>query len=262
MGIGGTAIGTGITAHPKFHETIVKELNKLTSLNLKTSKNLIELTSNYNSFANFSSSLRLLASTLFRISNNLSLLNSGPNAGICEITLPDVEPGSSIMPGKINPSIPECMIMICFDVMGKDKAVELSSQYSILELNVMCPVITKNILDSIKILTNGLKMFRTFCIEGLEADKKRCEELLFKSTAAATALNPYIGYQAVSKIVKEALKENKSVKEIILKYGLIDDNDLSEMLSPEKMTKPVEIDLKLIEKIKSSKEYIEFVKIL
>jgi aspartate ammonia-lyase len=260
LGIGGTAIGTGITTHPKFHEKMVRKLNELTSLELKTSKNLIELTSNYNSFVHFSSSLKCLATTLFRISNNLSILNSGPKGGISEIILPDVEPGSSIMPGKINPSIPECMIMICFDVMGKDRTVELSSQYSILELNVMCPIIAKNILDSIKILTTGLKMFREFCIDGIEADKGKCEELLLRSTATATALNPYIGYQAVSKIVKEALKSDTSAKEIILKYGIIDEKDLSKILSPEHMTKPIEIDLNLVEKIKNSEKYKGFMK--
>ena len=123
LGIGGTAIGTGITTHPKFHETIINKLNELTKLDLKTSKNLIELTQNYNCFVSFSSALKMLAIDMVRIANNLSILNSGPKGGIAEIALPDVEPGSSIMPGKINPSIPECVIMVGFDVMGKDKTV-------------------------------------------------------------------------------------------------------------------------------------------
>ncbi|MDP3765386.1 MAG: lyase family protein, partial [Nanoarchaeota archaeon] len=138
LGIGGTAIGTGITTHPRFHEMIVNELKSLTNIGLKTSKNLLEQTQNYNCFVSFSSSLKMLAIDLIRISNNLSILNSGPRGGIAEIMLPDVEPGSSIMPGKINPSIPECILMIGFDVLGKDKAVESAAQYSILELNVMC----------------------------------------------------------------------------------------------------------------------------
>ncbi|MEK6945996.1 MAG: lyase family protein, partial [Nanoarchaeota archaeon] len=192
---------------------------------------------------------------LFRISNNLSIMNSGPKGGISEIILPDAEPGSSIMPGKINPSIPECVIMVCFDVMGKDNTVELAAQYSILELNVMCPVIAKNILDSMKILTSALKMFRELCIDGIRADEERCLELLHKSTAIATALNPYFGYQAVSKIVKESLKNNSTIKEMILKYKLIDENDLNKILSPEEMTQPGEIDLRLAEKIKTSDSY-------
>ena len=258
LGIGGTAIGTGITAHSKFHETIVGKLNEITKLNLKTNNNLIELTQNYNCFVSFSSSLKMLAIGLFRISNNLSILNSGPKGGISEIILPDAEPGSSIMPGKINPSIPECVIMVCFDVMGKDKAVELAAQYSVLELNVMCPIIAKNILDSMKILTSALKMFRELCIDGIQANEERCLELLHKSTAIATALNPYLGYQAVSKIVKESLKNNYTIKEIILKYKLIDETDLNRILSPEEMTKPQEADLKLIEKIKNSPNYKMF----
>src|SRR3989338_220837 len=221
LGIGGTAIGTGITAHSKFHETIVGKLNEITKLNLKTNNNLIELTQNYNCFVSFSSSLKMLAIGLFRISNNLSILNSGPKGGISEIILPDVEPGSSIMPGKINPSIPECVIMVCYDVMGKDKTVELAANYSILEMNVMCPVISYNILQSMRLLKNTLKMFRELCIDGIKADEQRCRELLEKSTATATALNPYLGYQVVSKIVKEALRDDKSIKEIILKYGFI-----------------------------------------
>ena len=258
LGIGGTAIGTGITTHPKFHETVVKHLNEITKLNLKTSKNLIELTQNYNSFVSFSSSLKMLAINLLRISNNLSILNSGPKAGINEIILPDVEPGSSIMPGKINPSIPECVIMVCYDVMGKDKTVESAAQYSILELNVMCPIIAYNILQSMKLLTNTLKMFRELCIDGIQANEERCIELLHKSTAIATALNPYLGYQVISKIVKEALKSNLTIKETILKYKLVDEKDLNKILSPEEMTKPKEIDLKLNEKIKNSENYKKF----
>ena len=258
LGIGGTAIGTGITTHQKFHETILKKLNELTKLDLKTSKNLIELTQNYNCFVSFSSSLKMLAIDLNRIANNLSILNSGPKGGISEIILPGAEPGSSIMPGKINPSIPECVIMVCYDVMGKDKTVELAAQYSILELNVTCPIIAYNILQSMKILTNALKMFREFCIDGVKANEERCLELLHKSTAIATALNPYLGYQVVSNIVKESLKNNSTIKEMVLKNGLIDEKDLDKILSPEEMTKPKEIDLNLVNKIKNSESYKEF----
>ena len=258
LGIGGTAIGTGINTHPKFHETIVGELNKITNLNLKTTGNMIELTQNYNCFVSFSSSLKMLAIDLFRISNNLSIMNSGPKGGISEIILPEAEPGSSIMPGKINPSIPECVIMVCFDVMGKDKTVESAAQYSILELNVMCPIIAKNILDSMKILTSALKMFRELCIHGIQADDERCSDLLHKSTAMATAMNPYLGYQAVSKIVKESLKNNLTIKEMVLKYNLIDESDLNKILSPGEITQPKEIDLKLAEKIKNSENYRKF----
>ena len=260
LGIGGTAIGTGITTHPKYHETIIKKLNELTKLDLKPTKNMIELTQNYSCFVSFSSALNILAIDLFRISNNLTILNSGPRGGISEIMLPDVEPGSSIMPGKINPSIPECAIMVCFDVMGKNKTVELAAQHSILELNVMGPVIAYNTLQSMKLLTNTLKMFRELCIDGVKANEERCDELLHKSTAIATALNPYLGYQIVSKIVKESLKNDSTIKETVLKYKLIEEKDLNKILSPEEMTQPKEADRKLIEKIKNSPNYKKFLK--
>ena len=146
----------------------------------------------------------------------------------------------------------------CIDVMGKNKTVESAAQYSILELNVMCPLIAYNILQSMKILTNSLKMFRELCINGIEANEKRCNELLMKSTATSTALNPYLGYQAVSKIVKEALKEDKSVKEVILKYKLIDEYDLNKILSPEEMTVAKEANSDLIKKIKNNNNYKKF----
>lgn len=262
LGIGGTAIGTGITTHPKFHETIVNKLKVLTRIDLKTSGNLLEQTQNYNCFVSFSSSLKMLAIDLIRIANNLSILNSGPKAGISEIMLPDVEPGSSIMPGKINPSIPECVLMVCFDVLGKDKTVESAAQYSILELNVMCPIIAYSVLQSMRILANAMKMFREFCITGIEANRERCLELLHKSTAIATALNPYLGYQAVSKIVKEALKNNLIIRDAVLKYNLIQEEDLDLILSPEEMTQPREPDKELVSKIKSSESYRKFLQSL
>ena len=147
--------------------------------------------------------------------------------------------------------------MVSFDVMGKDKTVELAAQYSILELNVMCPVIAYNILQSMKLLTNTLKMFREFCIDGIKADEEKCSELLFKSTATSTALNPYLGYQVVSKIVKEALRDDKSIKDIILKYKLVEEEDLRKILSPEEMTKPKEADKELIFKIKNGDNYMK-----
>ena len=258
LGIGGTAVGTGITTHPKFHETVTLKLKELTKLELRTTKNMIELTQNYNCFVSFSSSLKMLAIDLMRISNNLSILNSGPKGGISEIILPDVEPGSSIMPGKINPSIPECVIMVCLDVMGKDKTVELAANYSILELNVMCPIIAYNLLQSMKILTKALEMFREFCIDGIKADESRCRQLLENSTAISTALNPYLGYQATSGIVKEALKENVPIKDVILKNGLMDEKSLNVILSPGEMTQPKEPDRELIFRIKNSDNYKRF----
>ena len=255
LGIGGTATGTGINTHQEYHATIVKHLSKLADVKFETSDDLLEKTQNYNYFVSFSSSLKMLAINLARIANNLSILNMGPKAGIGEIILPEVEPGSSIMPGKVNPSVPECVIQSCYDVIGKDKTVELSANYSILELNVMCPIIAYNLLQSIRILQNVMKMFRKLCIDGIKADKERCDQLLNSSTAVATALNPYIGYQVTAIAVKEALEQNKSIKEVVKGYGIIEENDLNEILSAKKMTKPRNPDPKLIEKIKNNDKY-------
>jgi len=231
-------------------------------MDFKTTENMLELTQNYNCFVSFSGSLKMLAIDLIRIANNLSILNSGPKGGIAEIMLPIVEPGSSIMPGKINPSIPECVLMVCYDVMGKDETIKLASQYSNLELNVTCPIIAYDILQSMKILTNTLKMFREFCIDGITADEERCLELLHKSMVIATALNPYLGYQVVSKIVKESLKNNSIIKDTVLKYNLIEEENLNKILSPEEMTKPVEANQELISKIKDSENYKKFLESL
>jgi aspartate ammonia-lyase len=255
LGIGGTAAGTGINTHPHYHKTIIGTLRKLTNIHFETSNDLLEKTQNYNYFASFSCSLKLLSISMARIANNLSLLNMGPKAGISEIILPEVEPGSSIMPGKVNPSVPECVIQSCSDVIGKDKTIELGSNYGILELNVMCPIIAYNLLQMIKILTNVLKMFRVHCIDGIKADEKRCNELLNSSTAVATALNPYIGYQVTSVAVVESLKEKKSIKEIIKGYEIMSEDELNEILSAEKMTKPRIPDNGLINKIQNSGNY-------
>jgi len=249
LGIGGTAVGTGITAHPSFRALVVKRLSKLTRLPLKPGKP-IQLTQDMNA----------LALSLIRISNNLELLNSGPKAGIGELHLPDVEPGSSIMPGKVNPSIAECVEMASFRVLANDHAVALSSQAGQLELNVNTPLIALSLLESIELLTNTCRMFRIFCVDGIAADGERCRALLESSLVTATALNPYLGYSAMSALVRDSLKAGKSLRESVLAHGLVEEEDLNRILSPSALTHPREIDLALREKIRKSRAYQDFLR--
>ncbi|MBS3176829.1 aspartate ammonia-lyase [Candidatus Woesearchaeota archaeon] len=252
LGIGGTAVGTGITAHPQYAQLVVKELGRLTKTLFVLSKDSIQKTQNVTDFAAVSSSLSLFAQDLYKITEDLAWLNSGPQAGIAEITLPEVEPGSSIMPGKINPSIIEAVHMVCFEIMGNNHSIAWSSTHSLLELNVYTPLIGFKLFESIELLTRAAHMLRIHCIDGIVANKKRCEELLYKSTAVATALNPYLGYSLISSIVHEALQKDKSIKEVILEKKLVDKKDLDIILSPKSMTRPGKIDKKLVENIKKN----------
>jgi aspartate ammonia-lyase len=231
LGIGGTAVGTGITAHPQFKERVVFYLNKVTGLDLRIAENSVETTQNMNVFLLLSSALRLYATTLNRIANDLRLLSSGPKSGIAEIILPAIEPGSSIMPGKINPSVPEAVNMVCFQVMGNDRTIELAANAGQLELNCMTPVIAHNILNSIELLTNCSRMFNEKCVSGLKVDEKKTKENLENSFAYATALNPYLGYEVVSKLVSEAYKKNIPLKKLILEKKLMDEKELEKILS-------------------------------
>jgi aspartate ammonia-lyase len=249
LGIGGTAVGTGINTHPDFKKTIISELSKLTGFEFYQG-NSVMLSWSMAGFVDVSGALRTLAIELNKISNDLRLLNSGPKAGIAEIILPEVEPGSSIMPGKINPSIPEAVNMVCFQVIGNDHAVSLAAEAGQLELNVMTPLIAFDLLWSIELLTNTIRMFREFCVSGMIVDEKRCEELLEKSHALATVLNPYIGYDAVAELVKTALAENKSLRQVIVEKDIIPERYLNEILNAGKMTEPRVVDKRIIEEIR------------
>ncbi len=249
LSIGGTATGTGINTHPDFKKTIISELNGLTGLEFYPG-NSIMMSWSMAGFVEMSNSLRILAIELNKISNDLRLLNSGPKAGISEIILPEVEPGSSIMPGKINPSIAEAINMVCFQVMGNDHAVSLAAEAGQLELNVMTPIIAFDLLWSIELLTNTIKMFRGDCVSGITVDEKRCTQLLENSLVLATVLNPYIGYENVAELVKTALHENKSLKQLILERDIIPEIYLNKILGPVKMTEPETIDKRIIEEIK------------
>jgi len=241
LGIGGTALGTGINTDPDFRKLVVNELSLITGLKLKSAKNLTETTNNMNSFMNFSAGLRSLATNLLNLAGDLKLMNMGPKAGISEIELPAVQPGSSIMPGKINPSIPECMEMICFQVFGNDKTIEISAQRSQFDLNVMCPVIMFNLLQSMEILTRGIHMLRTLALQNLKVNRKQIKDTFERSLCTATALAPYIGYLETSDVVKSALKKGITIKEEVLNRKLLSTKDLDEMLSVKSTTRPKRI---------------------
>jgi len=260
IGIGATALGTGITTHPKYRQLMVKNLSHLTGLKLKTTKYPMELTHGMNAFTIASNSLRVLANDLIRIANDLKLLVSGPIGAIAEITMPEVEPGSSIMPGKINPSIPECVNMIGFQVIGNDTAINYAVQASQLELNVMTPMIMHNLMWSMGLLMNGCEMFRRLCVDGIKADKKRCRELLDKSLCHATGLSTYLGYKVTAELVKESLKKGETLKTTVHEEKFMKESELDTILSAERLTAPSLTDKKLVARIKNNGNYINYLK--
>ncbi|MBI4699070.1 MAG: aspartate ammonia-lyase, partial [Nitrospirae bacterium] len=208
--IGGNAIGSGINAHPKFRTSVIKEIKKLTGINFRQCRDPFEGIQNMYPALELSASLRGAAVTLTKIANDIRLLSSGPRTGLAEIMLPAVQPGSSIMPGKVNPVMAEMLNMVCFQVIGNDTAIAYATQASQLELNVMKPVIAHNLLFSIEILSNAVSVFTDKCLKGITANVKRCKELADSSLALATALNPVIGYASAAEVSKEAYASGKT----------------------------------------------------
>lgn len=261
LGIGATALGTGLTTHPKYRSLMVKNLAKLSGIkSLTPTKFPMELTHGMNAFTVASNSLRTLANDLIRIANDFKLLVSGPLGGIAEIFIPEVEPGSSIMPGKINPSVPECVNMIGFQIIGNDLAINMGVQASQLELNVMTPLIMYNLLWSMELLKNCCHMFRVFCIDGVQPNRKRCQSLLENSLCLATGLSPYIGYKTTANMVKEALNKGKTLKQTVLDHKFMTEEDLNNILSPAKLTAPSLTDKNLVEKIKKNPNHQAYLK--
>ncbi|MCU1382561.1 MAG: fumarate lyase [Acidobacteria bacterium] len=237
LNIGATAVGTGLNAGDVYRRLVVDNLTRYTSLSLTPAANLFRVTQSMGDVLAYSSALRRLAVETGKIASDLRLLSMGPRAGLSEIALPAVQPGSSIMPGKVNPSVPEMVNQVCFQVMGCDATVAIACEAGQLELNVMMPVIAWNALHASKILREALKVFRLRCVDGITADGARARELLDRSTAAATALSPYIGYAATADIAKEAVKSGKSIRALVLERGLLDEARLDDILSVESMTR-------------------------
>jgi len=235
LALGGTAAGTGANAHPRYKQLAIAELQKMTGFPLKPAKNTFEALQSCRPVQTVSSALKELALELIRVANDLRLLSSGPTTGLAEIALPPVQPGSSIMPGKVNPVMAECLDMVAFQVVGNDLTVAFAVQAGQLDLNVMTPVIMYNVLFSIELLTNYLPVFRKKCVEGIAVDEKRCAEYLEKNPALATFLSPHIGYLEASKIAKQALEEGRSVKEIALEKGLLKPEELEKIFDPKRL---------------------------
>ena len=216
LGIGGTAIGTGLNAHPEYHKRMVRRLSELTSLPLSGSDDLFESMQSMADAASFSASMRTLAITLTRIANDFRLLASGPSTGLDELHLPPVQPGSSIMPGKVNPVMAEMLNMSMFHVQGCDLTISLASQAGQLELNVMMPIIAHNLFEMMQVMIGAISAFTQKCVRGLEANRSKAEGWLARNAIVATALNPLIGYSTSASLVKEAMKRNITIREVAL----------------------------------------------
>lgn len=238
LGIGGTATGTGLNSHPEYHLRMVDRLSELTGIPFESAGNLFEPMQSAADMTDLSSALRTAAVTLTRISNDLRLLSSGPTTGLYEITLPAMQPGSSIMPGKVNPVMAEMLNMVCFHVMGNDVAIMAAAQAGQLELNVMTPIIAYNLLQSLEILSNGIRLFTERCVVGIEANEARCQDLAERSIGLATALNAYIGYSAAAKVAQEAMERGVSLRQIVLEHGYLTEKALDEVLDAYAMTEP------------------------
>jgi fumarate hydratase class II len=236
LGIGGTAVGTGLNAEREYPRLMVQQLRAITGLELREGRDRVQLMQSMGDAAAFAGALRTYAVDLGKIANDLRLLASGPRTGLAEIVLPPVQPGSSIMPGKVNPSIPEMVNMVCYQAIGNDVTIATAAEAGQLELNVMMPVIAHNLLVTIQLLTNASRVLAERCVEGIEADRAQSEHWLERSPALVTALAPKIGYEAAAKLAKEALAKNVTVRQLVMEKGLLKGKDLDEVLDLLAMT--------------------------
>jgi len=238
LGLGGNAVGTGINAHPEYRVRAVKHVASLTGAPFAPAKNLFEAMQSMAPFVRVSSDLRGFSLDLTRIANDLRLLASGPTTGLYEIVLPAVQPGSSIMPGKVNPVMLEMTNMVCFQLIGYDTTIAYASQAGQLELNVMMPVIAHDLTRALAILAPALRALREKCIDGITANEDVCRRYFERSTSLATALNPYIGYLKAAEIAKESLETGKTVVELVREKKLLTEEQIAKVFSPEGMTHP------------------------
>ena len=235
---GGTAVGTGINSKKNFDKKIIKEIKKITKLPFKPIKNKFAGLAAHDEIVNFSATLNTTAVCLMKIANDIRFLGSGPRAGYGELILPANEPGSSIMPGKVNPTQSEAVTMVCVKVIGNHNGITMAGSHGHFELNVFKPLIAHNILQSIDLLADSTKNFSNFCIKGIKANKIKIKKFLDNSLMLVTALAPHIGYDNAAKIAKTALKKNTTLKEEALKSGLINEKDFDKIVDPKKMTHP------------------------
>jgi len=238
VNLGATAIGTGINTHPDYAILAIRKLAFISGEPLTLSSDLIEATSDMGAFVAFSGTLKRTATKLSKICNDLRLMSSGPRGGFNEINLPARQPGSSIMPGKVNPVIPEVVNQIAFQIIGKDVTVTMAAEAGQLELNVMEPVIIYNILDSIQLLTSAVDLLERLCIKGITANEDRCRELVEQSIGIVTALNSLLGYQVTTRLAKEALQTGKSIRELVVELDYMSSEQAALLLDPKSMLKP------------------------
>ncbi len=236
LGIGGTATGTGLNAHPEYHRRMIQRINELTGLNVRSSGNLFESMQSLADAADFSAAMNTLALTLTRVANDFRLLASGPTTGLDEIRLPAVQPGSSIMPGKVNPVLAEMLNMACYQVMGNHLTVSLATAAGQLELNVMMPIIAHNLFQTMDVLIHAVDAFTTKCVVGIAANREKAEGWLAKSTVLVTALNPVIGYLKAAEVSKEAMARNVTIRQVVLEKGYLTAEQLDKILDVRAMT--------------------------
>ncbi|MFC0469550.1 class II fumarate hydratase [Halalkalibacter kiskunsagensis] len=240
LAIGGTAVGTGINAHPKFGELVAKEISIITNKTFKTAQNKFHALTSHDELVFTHGALKALAADLMKIANDVRWLASGPRSGIGEITIPANEPGSSIMPGKVNPTQSEALTMVVCQVMGNDVTIGFAASQGNFELNVFKPVIVYNFLQSVRLLTDSMNSFNEHCAVGIEPDRNVIKQKLYQSLMLVTALNPHIGYENAASIAKLAHKEGLTLKEAALKTGLLTEDQFNKMVQPEKMVYPTE----------------------
>jgi len=238
VGLGGSAVGTGVNTHPKYQKLVVKILSRISGQRLKPAGDLRYAMQSNLAMSVASAALRNLALELIRISNDLRLLASGPNTGLAEIALPALQPGSSIMPGKINPVMAELTAMVGFQAVAADVATAMAVQAGQLELNVMMPTMAWNVLHAAEILKNTMRVLATKCVDGIVANEERCRYYAHATISIAAALNPYIGYAAAAEIAKESIKSGRTITEIALERKLVDEKTLRQILDPLRMTEP------------------------
>jgi aspartate ammonia-lyase len=236
--IGATAVGTGLNAEPEYIDLVVRYLAEQTGHPLRGAEHLVQATHSMRPMLEVSAALRGIAVDLVKISEDLRLMSSGPMTGFAEITLPAVQPGSSIMPGKVNPVMAECLSMVCFRVIGNDTTIAWAASAGQLELNVMMPVIAHTALESLTILTNMSRVFAEFCVTGIEANRERAGDLMERSSALSTPLAPYLGYALAAEISKQAVRERRTIREIVIERGIFTAEELDELLAPHELTEP------------------------
>ena len=238
INMGGTAVGTGLNAEPEYISEVAKQLAEMTKFPFVTAQNLVDATNNTDVYADISGSMKITALALIKIANDFRMMASGPRCGVHELNLPARQPGSSIMPGKVNPVIPEVLNQTCYQVIGNDVAVTLGVENGQFELNVMEPVIAFNLFNSMKYLTNAVNTFNRLCVQDVQANRKQCQDWLDGSVGIVTALLPHIGYEKSSMLAKEAYTTGRPVREIILQRHLLTKEAMDVILSPKEMTEP------------------------